>query len=71
MGEEARQRFTLLEGDIRDRNTCEKSFAGVAYVLHQAGLGSVPRSLATHMAADGIRAAMPWYVGYFKDNKDT
>ena len=38
-------KFTLLEGDIRDFGTCEKAVAGVDYVLHQAALGSVPRSI--------------------------
>jgi UDP-N-acetylglucosamine 4-epimerase len=39
------QRFTFIKGDIRDLQTCRKACAGVDYVLHQAALGSVPRSL--------------------------
>ncbi len=39
------QRFTFIEGDIRDLNTCRAACKGVDYVLHQAALGSVPRSL--------------------------
>ncbi|WP_339922423.1 SDR family oxidoreductase [uncultured Cyclobacterium sp.] len=38
--------FTLIEGDIRDRETCMKAVAGCDYVFHQAALGSVPRSIA-------------------------
>ncbi|WP_339904242.1 NAD-dependent epimerase/dehydratase family protein, partial [uncultured Cyclobacterium sp.] len=38
--------FTLIEGDIRDRDTCLKAVEGCDYVLHQAALGSVPRSIA-------------------------
>jgi len=38
-------RFTFLEGDIRDLATCRKATEGVDHVLHQAALGSVPRSL--------------------------
>tara|TARA_R110002124_G_scaffold170608_4_gene338208 strand:- start:16118 stop:17167 length:1050 start_codon:yes stop_codon:yes gene_type:complete len=38
--------FTLIEGDIRDRDTCMKAVEGCDYVLHQAALGSVPRSIA-------------------------
>jgi UDP-N-acetylglucosamine 4-epimerase len=38
--------FSFVEGDIRDYNTCEKTLSGVDYVLHQAALGSVPRSIA-------------------------
>ena len=37
--------FTFIEGDIRDFKTCESACEGVAYVLHQAAWGSVPRSM--------------------------
>ena len=37
--------FRLIEGDIRNLETCEKACNGVDYVLHQAALGSVPRSI--------------------------
>lgn len=37
--------FELIEGDIRDMDTCRKSVDGIDYVLHQAALGSVPRSI--------------------------
>ncbi|WP_140919914.1 NAD-dependent epimerase/dehydratase family protein [Limnobaculum xujianqingii] len=37
--------FTFFKGDIRDYSTCEKVVKGVDYVLHQAALGSVPRSI--------------------------
>ncbi|WP_418359201.1 SDR family oxidoreductase [Sphingobacterium detergens] len=37
--------FTLIEGDIRNNTDCQKAVAGVDYVLHQAALGSVPRSI--------------------------
>ncbi|QQT30854.1 SDR family oxidoreductase [Sphingobacterium multivorum] len=37
--------FTLFEGDIRNNADCQKAVAGVDYVLHQAALGSVPRSI--------------------------
>lgn len=40
------QRFSFIEGDIRDIATCEHVSSGVDYVLHQAALGSVPRSIA-------------------------
>lgn len=38
-------RFNFIEGDIRNLEDCHKACAGVQYVLHQAALGSVPRSL--------------------------
>ena len=37
--------FELLEGDIRDLNTCHQAMDGIDYVSHQAALGSVPRSI--------------------------
>jgi UDP-N-acetylglucosamine 4-epimerase len=40
------QNFTLIEGDIRDLNTCTKACNEITYVLHEAALGSVPRSIA-------------------------
>jgi UDP-N-acetylglucosamine 4-epimerase len=40
------QKFRFIEGDIRDFNSCENAVISVDYVLHQAALGSVPRSIA-------------------------
>ena len=39
------ENFTLIQGDIRDLNTCEKACTGVDYVLHEAAFGSVPKSI--------------------------
>jgi len=39
-------RFSFIEGDIRTLEDCRRACKGVEYVLHQAALGSVPRSLA-------------------------
>ncbi len=39
------QRFRFIEGDIRNLEDCQAACNGVDYVLHQAALGSVPRSL--------------------------
>jgi UDP-N-acetylglucosamine/UDP-N-acetylgalactosamine 4-epimerase len=38
-------RFRFIEGDIRNLDDCRQAVSGVDYVLHQAALGSVPRSL--------------------------
>ncbi len=38
-------RFTFIEGDIRNLEDCKKAVTGTDYVLHQAALGSVPRSI--------------------------
>ncbi|MFA5556127.1 MAG: SDR family oxidoreductase [Flavobacteriaceae bacterium] len=37
--------FELIEGDIRSLEDCQKAVQGATYVLHQAALGSVPRSI--------------------------
>jgi nucleoside-diphosphate-sugar epimerase len=39
-------KFKLIEGDLRDQDTCREACHNVDYVLHQGALGSVPRSIA-------------------------
>ncbi|MDT8394634.1 MAG: SDR family oxidoreductase, partial [Bacteroidales bacterium] len=39
------KKFTFIEGDIRELNTCMKAAEGCDYIFHQAALGSVPRSI--------------------------
>ncbi len=46
VGSDGWSRFQLIEADIRDREACARAVDGVTYVLHQAALGSVPRSMA-------------------------
>jgi UDP-N-acetylglucosamine/UDP-N-acetylgalactosamine 4-epimerase len=46
------QRFRFIEGDIRDYEACSRAVKGVDYVLHQAALGSVPRSIADPIASN-------------------
>lgn len=45
VGEAAWERFGLVEGDICELDACRRAVDGCDYVLHQAALGSVPRSL--------------------------
>jgi UDP-N-acetylglucosamine/UDP-N-acetylgalactosamine 4-epimerase len=45
VGEDAWSRFRFVEGDIRDLDVCHHVCAGAELVLHQAALGSVPRSI--------------------------
>ncbi|MDQ0033402.1 UDP-N-acetylglucosamine 4-epimerase [Variovorax boronicumulans] len=45
-------RFRFIEGDIRKLEDCRRACDGVEYVLHQAALGSVPRSLADPIATN-------------------
>lgn len=47
-------RFVFHEGDIRDLATCQQAVKGVNYVLHQAALGSVPRSLADPLTSNSV-----------------
>jgi UDP-N-acetylglucosamine 4-epimerase len=46
VGELNWRRFTFIEADICDLSACQQAMRGTDYVLHQAALGSVPRSLA-------------------------
>jgi UDP-N-acetylglucosamine 4-epimerase len=46
--------FTFHEGDIRDMDACRKALEGVDHVLHQAALGSVPRSLKDPITTNGV-----------------
>ncbi|HYC36418.1 MAG TPA: SDR family oxidoreductase [Usitatibacter sp.] len=45
VGSDAWSRLRFIEGDIRSLDTCREACEGVDYVLHQAALGSVPRSI--------------------------
>ena len=45
VSDEQWQNFRFIEGDIRSFEDCQTACAGVDYVLHQAALGSVPRSI--------------------------
>lgn len=45
VGPEAWSRFEFIEGDIRDAKICRAACRDVEHVLHQAALGSVPRSI--------------------------
>jgi UDP-N-acetylglucosamine 4-epimerase len=49
--------FTLLEGDIRDLETCRKAVTGIDYVLHQAALGSVPRSINDPITSNEVNVS--------------
>ena len=49
--------FKLLEGDIRDLNTCKEAVDGVDYVLHEAALGSVPRSINDPITSNDVNVS--------------
>jgi UDP-N-acetylglucosamine 4-epimerase len=46
--------FTLIEGDIRNLDVCNKACNGVDFVLHQAALGSVPRSINDPITTNSV-----------------
>jgi len=48
------ENFTLIEGDIRVIEDCNKAMQGIDIVLHQAALGSVPRSLKDPIATNEV-----------------
>ena len=49
--------FTLIEGDIRKIEDCLKASKGVDYVLHQAALGSVPRSIKDPITSNDVNVS--------------
>lgn len=54
VGAERWARFRFIEGDIRSLDTCREAVKGVDYVLHQAALGSVPRSLNDPLTSNEV-----------------
>ena len=49
--------FTFIEGDIRKLEDCLKATRGVDYVLHQAALGSVPRSIKDPITSNDVNVS--------------
>jgi UDP-N-acetylglucosamine 4-epimerase len=49
--------FKLLEGDIRNLDDCKKACEGINYVLHQAALGSVPRSINDPITTNDVNVS--------------
>jgi nucleoside-diphosphate-sugar epimerase len=46
--------FEVIEGDIRDEATCKRALEGADYVLHQAAVGSVPRSVEEPIMTNSV-----------------
>ncbi|MBQ0733092.1 SDR family oxidoreductase [Aquimarina celericrescens] len=49
--------FTFIEGDIRNLDDCHKACDGVDFVLHQAALGSVPRSINDPITSNDVNVS--------------
>jgi UDP-N-acetylglucosamine 4-epimerase len=50
-------KFQFIQGDIRNLDDCQKAVAGVDYVLHQAALGSVPRSIKDPITSNDVNVS--------------
>ncbi|OFX88776.1 MAG: Vi polysaccharide biosynthesis protein VipB/TviC [Bacteroidetes bacterium GWF2_33_16] len=50
----SKSNFTFIEGDIRNYDDCQRAVRGVEIVLHQAALGSVPRSMKDPMTTTDV-----------------
>src|SRR5438309_2586155 len=57
VGEAAWRRFRFIEGDIRSSDACARACSGVDVVLHEAALGSVPRSIEDPIASTQANVA--------------
>lgn len=51
------ENFNLIEGDIRNLETCQAACTGVDFVLHQAALGSVPRSINDPITSNEVNVS--------------
>jgi UDP-N-acetylglucosamine 4-epimerase len=51
---EERSRFRFVEGDIRDASACAAAVQGATFVLHQAALASVPRSMKDPLSTHSV-----------------
>jgi len=49
--------FTLIEGDIRDLEVCHEACKGIDYILHEAALGSVPRSIKDPITSNDVNVS--------------
>ena len=54
VSKEQAARFQFIEGDIRNLETCKAACSGVDYILHEAALGSVPRSINDPIATNSV-----------------
>lgn len=54
VGQEDWARFTFIQGDIRELADCQQACVDVDYVLHQAALGSVPRSINDPITTNAV-----------------
>lgn len=51
------ENFSFIEGDIRSLETCKTACEGVDFILHQAALGSVPRSINDPITSNNVNVS--------------
>ncbi len=68
VGEDASKNFTFIEGDIANIETCKEACNGIDIVLHQAALGSVPRSIADPITSN--RSNITGFLNMLTASKD-
>ncbi len=61
--------FEMMEGDIRDAETCRKACDGMDHVSHQAALGSVPRSIKDPITSNEVNVS--GFINMITAAKDT
>lgn len=54
---DSNENFTFIEGDIRNLEDCKKAVSGADYVLHEAALGSVPRSINDPITTNDVNVS--------------
>jgi len=68
-GKDQSSLFNFIKGDIRELENCQKACEGVDYVLHQAALGSVPRSIEDPICTN--KANIDGFLNMLVAAKDT
>jgi len=62
------EKFNFIQGDIRDLKVCEQALDGIEFVLHQAALGSVPRSIEDPITTNQVNIS--GFLNMLKASKD-
>jgi UDP-N-acetylglucosamine/UDP-N-acetylgalactosamine 4-epimerase len=62
-------RFTFIEGDIQDLETCERAVVDCTFVSHQAALGSVPRSIVDPLMTNSVN--ITGFLNMLKASRDS
>ena len=69
VGKDVSKNFKFIKGDIKSFNDCKQACRGVDYVLHQAALGSVPRSIEDPISTN--EANIDGFINMLVASKDS